>query len=156
MNGQELKEFIELFPSLKNHFKGIFFIDKLPRFLKNYSFPICNTATSLEEGKHWIVFCKINQIVECFDSLGINEDRQNLLKTYCKFYNVKEIIFNETSYQPSNSFSCGKFALYFILERFFNLDLDFEELLSESFMFNHDLNEKIITEFYLDHIKGNV
>lgn len=155
MNGLEIKNFILKFPNLKPHFKGIYFIDKLPLFVKKYSFLICNTDFSGNSGKHWIVFFKINNIIECFDSLGIDDEKKALLKKYCKFKNTKEILFNETVYQADNSLSCGKFVLYFVLERFYNLDMTFEEILSESFDFNPILNEKKVDDFYTYHSDGD-
>lgn len=151
MNVAELRNFIEKFPNLLHHFKGVYFIDTLPRNLKNLSFIICNTDKHNGPGKHWIAFVKFKNYVECFDSLGINNDKKDLLLHYCRFNNVDFMYCNDTQYQSDESISCGKFVLYFLLERFYNLDLDFEELLTESFSFSHSINEKKVNNFFNEY-----
>lgn len=60
---------------------------------------------------------------------------------------MKKIIFNETQFQDGSSESCGKFVLYFAIERMHNLDLSLEEILEEIFSTDCLQNETKVKEF---------
>ena len=87
-----------------------------------------------------------NQI-EIFDSLGIDLTKLNTLKLFCKFCGVKNMQYNETSFQDQNSNSCGFFVIYYIWQRMYNLDLSFDEILELSFEKEIHLNENIVKMF---------
>jgi hypothetical protein len=146
MQGSEFNDYINHFPLFKNHFKGVFAIDTLPKRLGFRKFLICNTDLHTGEGKHWISFFQTEKTtIEVFDSLGIDHSKKELLKTHCKFNN--QLIFNLTPFQDSESSSCGLFALYFCIERMFNLDLDFDDILEMIFVTDTKQNEKVVSEF---------
>jgi hypothetical protein len=151
MQGFEITEYFEKLPFLRKYFVGIFSINTIPKIIKKNSFLICNTDTSNGIGKHWICFTKVStDCIECFDSLGINEEKKQLLKSYCDFKNVSKIQFNETQFQDNGSSTCGLFAIYFAVQRFYNLDLHFDELLEEIFVNETEKNELIVKEFLED------
>ncbi len=117
MQGTEFSTYFEKFPELKKHFIGVFSIDTLPKTIKYRTFCICNTDTQNGSGKHWICFVKSNNFsVECFDSLGISSEKQNLLQQYCNF-KARHLNFNITQFQKIDSITCGLFCIYFIIER---------------------------------------
>ena len=150
MQGSELITYLNKFENLKNHFDGIYAINTLPKTIKLRHFCICNTDQSSGLGEHWFCFLR-NSIssIECFDSLGINEEKKQILIENCKFRNIKEIEFNETQFQSNSSNSCGLFAIYFLIERMHNLDLTFDELLEEIFEpENVNANEQKVLQFY--------
>ncbi len=148
MQGFEITEYCNKLPYLNKHFLGIFSINTLPKTIKRNSFLICNTDTSNGLGKHWLCFSKTSSnCIECFDSLGINEHKKDLLNTYCKFKNALKIEFNETQFQDSNSSTCGLFVIYFAIQRFHNLDLEFDELLEEIFVLKTEKNEIRVKTF---------
>jgi len=147
MQATEFLKFFDHFPQFKKHFKGIFSIDTLPTKIGYRKFLICNTDTQSGEGKHWIIFGQSEKnCIELFDSLGITEEKKQLLREHCKF-EKRQLIFNTTAFQDSNSSSCGLFALYFLIERMFNLDLDFEEILQLIFDSDISKNEKLVLDF---------
>ena len=150
MQGFELNDFLNHFPILKTHNRGIFAINTLPKSLKFRHFCICNTDVSDGAGIHWFCFLKNSKnTVECFDSLGINQEKLQKLQNNCKFRNIKDIEYNETQFQPETSNTCGLFTLYFIVERMHNLDLPFDELLEEIFdASNQEKNNTKVLEFY--------
>jgi hypothetical protein len=149
MQGSELIKVIEKFKSLHNRFLGVFSIDTLPQKIKLNTFCFCNTDTSQGSGKHWLCFVKTSKkSIECFDSLGIDDNKQKLLRDYCNFVNTFEIDYNETQFQDSDSSTCGLFVLYFAIHRMHNLDIDFEEILDEIFTFNTLENEKMVKYFF--------
>ena len=152
MQGFEFHQYIDAFPMLKKHFKGIVSIDTLPRYLKLREFLICNTDLSSGSGQHWFILLKNTPTsLECFDSLGISTEKKALFEKYCKFRGIEELEFNETSFQPLNSNSCGLYALYYIIQRLHNLDLSFQEILEEIFDDkNKEKNEQIVQEFCLN------
>ncbi len=149
MQGSELSNTINEFKSLQKNFLGVFSIDTLPRSMKLKTFCFCNTDISNGSGKHWLCFVKSSKkCIECFDSLGIDDNKKKLLKDNCKFSNVSEIDFNETQFQDTSSSTCGLFVIYFAVHRMHNLDLEFDEILEEIFTLNPLDNEKRVKEFY--------
>ena len=157
MQGFEFIDYLENFPFLKNHFAGIFPIDKLPKSIKVRHFCICNTDKSSGSGRHWFCLLKTSKsCLECFDSLGIDSNKQKVLEIVCKFRGIKTLQYNETPFQSPNSNTCGLFTLYFIIERMHNLDMEFSDLLYELFdADDQESNEKKIQHFYETVIKDN-
>ena len=152
MLSSEFGESFKKFPYINQHFVGVFSINTLPKNLKTGDFLVCNTDSSFGSGKHW--FCIVKQaakVLECFDSLGIDDDKKAILKNQLGFKSVKEIKFNVTRVQSLETSSCGHFVLYFVVERFHNKDLSFSELLNSIFVHNVDLNEKTVAEFFVSH-----
>jgi hypothetical protein len=148
MQGSDFEQYFVTFPFLKKHFLGVFSIDTLPKSIKYRHFCICNTDKSTQVGQHWFCFLRNhNSEIECFDSLGINEEKKENLKKYCCFNRMKELIFNETAFQTQTSNTCGLFTIYFIFQRMHNLDLDFDEFLDDFFDTNESLNEIKVQEF---------
>jgi len=83
MQGIELENIIQNINSLNPFFKGVFSINTLPKNLKIKEFLFCNEDLAQNEGTHWICFVKASKTeFECFDSLGIDERKKNLLKKY--------------------------------------------------------------------------
>ena len=77
----------------------------------------------------------------------MDSEKLNNLKIYGKLKGIKSIEYNETAFQTDNSESCGLFVIYFIWQRMFNLDLNFDQMLEESFVSDKDLNELKVKEF---------
>lgn len=147
MQGTELKEFVSKFPSLKNHFLGVFSINTLPNTFKNRTFLFCNTAKDNEPGEHWICLANINNQPEVFDSLGVDKAKLNLIENHWKIKQIKSLKFNSSPVQHKSSISCGPFVLYFAIQRLHNIDLGFTTLLNEIFTDNIDLNEHQVKTF---------
>lgn len=148
MNSSEFIGYLKDYPFLLERFLGTFSIDTLPKYFKLRSFCFCNTDTSEGVGKHWLCFVKTEKnCIECFDSLGIDENKKDLLSKYCKIRNVKEIEYNETQFQTSTSSTCGYFVLYFAIHRMHNLDLTFDDILEDIFSFNLTINEEKVQQF---------
>ena len=154
MQGFEITQYLNKFPNLKKHYRGIFSIDTLPKFLKIRQFLICNTDISTGNGLHWFCLLRTSKTsIECFDSLGISSSKKTILEKNCHFRGVKELEFNETPFQSLDSTSCGLFSVYFIIQRIHNLDVSFDELLSDIFDGeNKEINESLVHKF-CDNIK---
>jgi len=148
MNGEEIENIIKFIPSIKDVFKGVFSINTLPKKLAIPSFLICNFDLDSQPGSHWFCLLKTakNQL-ECFDSLGITKAKEELLQKYCKIQYISAINFNETPVQNINTSTCGKFAIFFAVQRLHNLDLTFSETLNEIFYQNDALNERKVSKF---------
>lgn len=85
------------FPIVKRHFSGCYSSDKIPKSIKTGNFIICNTQDSQSTGEHWYTFVKVSKTeVECFDSLGVDEEKKTFLKHNCHFRGVQEVTFNTT------------------------------------------------------------
>jgi len=57
------------------------------------------------------------------------------------------------SFQSNLTDTCGKFVLYFVFERFYNQDIDFQNLLDEIFDKNIEANELKVNKFYEELLK---
>jgi hypothetical protein len=147
MQASEFSDYFEDFIGLKQHFKGILSLDQIPTRLSYKNFFICNTAKSTEIGEHWFVIFKSQRnCLELFDSLGVTEEKENAIVQNIRI-NTKFLTFNQTQFQSNDSISCGKFCIYFLIHRFHNLDLDFEEFLDEFFGPDTEVNENKVNKF---------
>jgi hypothetical protein len=148
MEGTEFQKYFNHFPYLKNYFVGTFAINTLPKTLKKNQFLVFNSDTSDKKGQHWLCLYKENKKLFCFDSIGIDENKKSLLEKYCKLKGIQEIHFNETQFQLSTSETCGKFVIYFLIQKAFNKDLSFKDLLEDIFTNNQSKNETLIKNFF--------
>ena len=101
-------------------------------------------STTAGSGLHWFVLCRREEnLYEIFDSLGSSKSTvQKVLSGV-----VGQCDFNETSVQPKSSEACGQFCIFFAIQRYFNDDLEFGELLNEDFAENLELNKKKVLSF---------
>ena len=90
-------------------------------------------------------------ILQCFDSLGIDNTKKNFIVSNLKQKGIEQIKFNITQVQSSESDTCGLFVLYFLINRYHNKDLSFNELMNEIFVLSQTENEKLVNSFALDH-----
>jgi hypothetical protein len=145
MLSSEFENYFDKVPCLKKHFEGVFSIDNFPKNIKVRSFFVCNMSKSNDLGTHWISIVKPEpKTIEIFDSLGTKID---ILRPYLKFKNNPTIVYNVNAFQTSNSSTCGFFAIFFLVERCFNFDLKFKEVLAEIFDENLEINEKQVVDF---------
>jgi hypothetical protein len=122
MESAEFYDYFNFFPNLQKHFDGVFSIDTIPKSIKFRHFCIVNTDFHNGIGKHWFIIIKNDKHnIEIFDSLGIDSEKEELLKKYCKL-RVKNLIVNETSFQENDTNTCGKFCLFFSINRWFKLN----------------------------------
>ena len=150
MLGIQLNEFFESLPNFKRFFLGVYSIDTCPKKVPLNHFLICNTDLSSGSGLHWFALFRFSrQDIECFDSLGVNEHKLEVLKLL-NFKGVSNIIFNVTQVQANESASCGQFCLYFLFERLHNLDFSFHELMNELFVTDLNKNEEEVQKFIND------
>jgi hypothetical protein len=153
MQSSEFFAYFEDFALGKRNFKGIHSFDQIPKFLRYRNFIICNTAKSSEVGEHWFVIFKSQRnALELFDSLGVSDEKETLIKEQIHIKS-KYLSFNETQFQSDRSISCGKFCIYFIIHRLYNLDLNFDEFLEEFFDSDVEINEMKVEKFCEEILK---
>ncbi len=80
--------------------------------------------------------------MEVFDSLGSSEE---YIKKHIKLQGRFE--YNQFPVQCQDSYYCGAFVVYYLIERYSNLDLDFEELLNDIFSPDCTENQKKVKDF---------
>lgn len=148
MNGKELSDLVFQCEALINFFMGVCSIDTMPKCLKKRHFFICNLDINSSIGSHWICILRNdkNQL-ELFDSLGVTEIKLEWFLKHCNIKKPNELLYNTSQIQSLYSNSCGKFVLYFIIKRLFNLDCSFENLLNHIFESTEDNNEIIVSQF---------
>lgn len=156
MESSQFSLYFSNFPTIFKLFDGVFSFDKIPKNLKIHHFVICNTDISSGEGKHWFCLYRTNKdLVECFDSLGINDlSKKTVLVNICNFTGAKELKINNTQLQLLTSQTCGKFCLMFVIERLHNPDLTFDELLDFIFTDDCNENEKTVANFFDEIVDG--
>ena len=148
MEGTEFQKYFDHFLYLKKFFVGTFAIDTLPKTLKNDHFLVFNSDTSDKQGQHWLCCFKEKKTLLCFDSIGIDNNKKVLLEKYCVISGVNQIHFNETQFQLLTTDTCGKFAIYFLIQKSYNKDLTFGELLEDIFSDEPLKNESIVKNFF--------
>lgn len=131
--------------NFKQNFQGIFSADNVPSKIDNLKFVIVNTDVSSGPGKHWYALVRLNNLIECFDSLGVTEDRKQFICSHIK--GIRFVSINLTPLQPFSSQLCGQFVLYYLFERYQNLDLKFSVLLNQCFDDNVVTNEQFVKNF---------
>ncbi len=88
-----------------------------------------------------MVYRVSQDVVEIFDSLGCSEDFLGNLKLSAIYE------FNVTPVQCLGSQLCGPFVIYFIILRYFNLDLELVDFLNDYFCLDCGENEKNVKNF---------
>lgn len=149
MLSSELNEIFSNHLNLKNLYDGTFSFDKVPKQLAVNHFIIINFSDSNQIGSHWFtVYRESRSCLQCFDSLGLTDDKVAKVTHLFAHFNLKEIIYNKSQLQKSDTISCGQYVLYFIFQRLMNLDLKFSHLLNEIFTLDLEKNEKKVSSFY--------
>lgn len=149
MLSSEIAELISKYPCVQSSFSGVFAIDTIPNNIPINHFIIFNQDFSTNYGIHWLTLIRTKKyVLECFDSLGLNTDKQSLLTKHNSFTGIKFIKFNETEFQSTKSNNCGLFAVYFAINRLLNKDLSLKVFLSEYFTTDVDKNDHIIKSFF--------
>lgn len=147
MLGRDLINIVNTWPSLKNHFDGVFAINTIPKHLKKRHFLFLNTDLNTGDGIHWQVLLRNDDnALEYFDSLGLSQTKLQSFLIYCKIKS-KILKFNESPVQHQSSETCGLFCLYFIFLRLHNIDLSFDDVINEIFDKNEKINEVKVQDF---------
>ena len=144
------QKIFQIYPEIYKLFDGVFAINTIPKKLPKVNhFIVCNTDTNTGPGKHWFcIFRASRNTIECFDSLGINDEKRSFFLTLFKDKPpIKEIKINIDRVQSLTSETCGEFVIYFLFERLHNRDMLFDELLNECFSTNIEENENCVTSF---------
>ena len=152
MQSSEFDNYFKFFPYLHERCSGIFSIDRVPKKLNYRHFCIVNVDIASGVGSHWFTILRCNKSsYEVFDSLSVDLEKEKLFKKYLKFDCLEA---NETQFQSNDSISCGKFCIYYIVHRMYNLDLDYCDFLCETFDPDFSKNEKLVTTFCADILEN--
>ena len=118
----------------------------MPKNLKKSEFLLVNQSLFGETGSHWCILTRdISGAYELFDSLGVDHSKKQLIRKY-----IPErfcIIHNQTPFQAKDSTSCGKFSLYYVVNRFYNNDCSMNEVLAKIFSTDLQKNESKVQKF---------
>jgi len=156
MKSSELVKCISEFPYLNTFFAGIYAKDNIPKKLKHNNFIIVNTDFLNGPGIHWYCLLKINDCIECFDSLGVDSDKKSFLFSLPIVKKSTELDLNTTPLQLPNSSTCGGFVLYFLINRYHNLDMNYDDLLNDLFEVRAEVNESKVKSFLQNHLENYI
>jgi len=155
MISSEFENYLANFEHSKKFLQGVYASDTIPRTVKVNHFIICNTDVSSGTGQHWYVVLKLHhRELECFDSLGIDANKKQFIREHFNLKGIRKIKFNVTQLQSNLTSTCGKFVLYFIINRLYNSDLGFNEFLNEYFTQDLLQNETLVNSFFDSHFNG--
>ena len=101
----EIQEYYQNEP----RFNGVFSRDNLPNTIKNGAY-VVNLDEYRGNGTHWVALCVNNKTIIYFDSFGV----ENIPNEIMKFINCKNIITNIYRIQAYDSIMCGYFCIGFI------------------------------------------
>lgn len=112
---------------------GLFHINEIPEKIDYHKFAIINYSN------HWFVVHRnlLNEI-EVFDSLGKNSSASGKVKNHFN----SGFATNSTQLQSDNSTLCGQFSIFYIVHRYFNHDVSFNDFLNQFFSSNKKRNEE--------------
>lgn len=149
MQTSDIVKVVHKFPAVANCFLGCFAIDKIPDKMPERSCIVFNKDASHLTGSHWLTLVhNSDNNYEIFDSLGTKFQE---LHPYLKFPNA-EFEYNTNAFQLSRTSTCGFYAIYFLVNRMMNIDMDYRTLLSDIFEVNKSENEKLVLEFFNDFV----
>ncbi len=101
-------------------------------------------SISTGPGEHWFTILRTSvHAIEVFDSLGTSA---SFIKQWIPYKSVYE--YNSFALQCPDSYLCGNFVIFYLVERFHNLDLDFEEFINDLFSTNCVENQKKVAKFF--------
>ena len=145
MISSEFAQYFEKFPCALNHYLGVYALDDLPSIVPVRNFLIFNLSKKSEVGTHWVCLVRPEKhIIEVFDPLGTKFHKiSNFLPKQKKI----KYVYNHKAFQEITSSTCGKFCIYFLVERMMNFDLSFKSVLIEIFDTSDSINETIVTNF---------
>lgn len=134
MNARKIKTILESNPKTKTQFENIYGVTSI-LYLENGQGIIVNTAeapTREQDGNicrpvfgHWVLFYKINDVLEFFDPLGKTP------KYWSKYLDI--YVKNEPTYvlaagnehlQSANSQLCGEYCIYYLYMRCCNESME--------------------------------
>ena len=142
-------ELILQHPHLNKFFDGVFPSNKVPKKIEVSHFVVLNTDPSGSIGQHWYAIYRHDKyVIECFDSLGIDEAKKKFLTDTFSSHRLKELLFNTSRVQDLSTTMCGEFVLYFLFQRMHNQDLEYDTLLNEIFSYNPVVNEQKVKQFF--------
>ena len=123
-------------------FRGVISRDEIPS-ISNKGYYICNLNDSTQTGSHWVgIHIKVN-IVEYFDSFGLNAPEELVELTNRLRLNY---LYNSTQYQALTSVLCGYYCLYFVNESY--RGSSYYHLLKPFSHSDTSLNEKFIRGYF--------
>ena len=135
MYGFQIEDVLRKFPNVHKHLRGVVSIDQIPQRLKKMDFIIVNESVKDSKGTHWIVIMRdIHGCYICFDPLGINELKEEMLQKYVPKY--FQLIYNTNSVQNSKSASCGEFCSIYFSFLLINFFVHLNEYLTEFFCYS--------------------
>ena len=146
LSNYDLKNFVLQNPFLRFHFKGLYYLYDFDfSTLSEGTFAILFNSQGKEIG-HWTVAFLNNNQIEYYDSCGESFNKKPLLLSkILSQYNIKSISFNT---QLVNSYMCGYFVLFFIINRIIFLDKDYEDVLKLIFVKNTQINNQRVKLFF--------
>ena len=105
------------------NFAGVYSRDTLKYILNKPKIVVCNTDTSDQSGKHWVLFLFNGSVVEFFDSLGndpsyYGEEFINFMTQFATM-----CAYNSVRMQPKGTSICGHYCVAYAYLRFNGYDM---------------------------------
>lgn len=149
MNTLEIWNALSTNVHTKKYFKGVFPLDRIPKFIKNKpALLVVNTDKSNKPGSHWVaIYLPLKGNAEYFDSYGIKPMHDEFIQFFKRQKFVK-VLYNNIQLQNYFSTVCGEYCCVFLLQRTKNKTL--ENFIKTYFnKKNFEDNDKIVETLFL-------
>lgn len=113
MNTGQIRRLLNSKPTVKQIFKGVFALDKIPS--KITDLPSClvvNFDKSFQPGSHWVALYISNLTTEYFDSYGSQPTHDSILKLLKDNY-----LYNAEKLQNPITTVCGQYCIFFLWKK---------------------------------------
>ena len=126
MNTSEINYILSNNCVTKKYFDGVYPKDMLAEIKSKPKLIICNTDTSIGEGKHWVLIFFNENDVEFFDSLGESPFVYgNEFVSFMKKFDYNYCNSSLNRIQPLNSDLCGQYCILYAHKRCQGYDMNF-------------------------------
>ena len=125
-------------------FRGVISRDQIA-LIENHrlGYYIVNLNDSTQPGSHWVVIHVKNDIIEYFDSFGLNAPMELV---YLSDRMGLNYLYNSTQYQDLKSVLCGYWCLYFVNES--RKGRSYYDILRPFSHTDTQFNEHLIVEYF--------
>lgn len=123
-------------------FRGVISRDHIS-FIERPGYYIANLNDSTQPGSHWVVIHVKKDIIEYFDSFGLNAPEEVM---YLSEKMKVNYLFNSTQYQDLKSVLCGYYCVYFVNES--RKGRSYYEVIKPFSHTDTQFNERLIVEYF--------
>ncbi len=146
LNTVEIINLLKSDKRTKTSFRGVFASDELPLSAPTSSLYVCNTDTSSQPGKHWVVIYIDNKKrAEFFDSFGMYPSVRGF-ETFLENNSLRWTHNNKTLQHPFSD-ACGYHCIFYSVYRCVGFDMNaIVNMYTNNLMYNDAIVKEFVRE----------